>query len=102
MRERVGRKIGIVEDRRFGLAREETDLQFLPELAGICALLSAPQPFQVTPGQVAMSQAVMGHRQEDPVLWIPRATLEPNPFLQPVDRVLESTGAIEGGARVLR
>ncbi len=67
-REGIGGEDRIVEDRRFGLAREETDLQLVPELAGICALRSAAERFQVTTGQVAMPQAVMGHRQEDPVL----------------------------------
>jgi hypothetical protein len=43
------------------------------------------------------SEAVMDLRQEDPVARFTRPALELNPFFEPADRILESSGAVQGG-----
>ncbi len=40
----------------------------------------------------------MSHRQEDPVARFTHPALELNPFVQPADRILLSSGAAHGGA----
>ena len=53
-------------------------------------------------GLVAMLEAVMGHRQKDPVRRFTLPPLELDPFVQPADCILESSGAVQGGASEFR
>ena len=67
MRERIGREDRVVEDHRLGLATEEADFQFVPELIRIGTRLAVAEPVEPAASLFAMPEAVVGHGQEGPV-----------------------------------
>ncbi len=87
MRERVGREDRVVEDHRLGLAAEQADLQLVPELGRVRAELMIPQLVEPAASLIAMTQAVVGHRQERPIRGHTSAAPEPDAFLEPAGAV---------------
>ena len=67
-RERIGWEDRVVEDHRLGLAAEEANFQFVPELVGIGARLAVAEPVEPAASLVVMSETVVSHRQEYPIL----------------------------------
>ena len=98
MREGIGREDWVVEDDRLGLATEEAELQFIPELVGGPARLVAAEPFEPAVRFRTMPEAMMGHGQEGPIegCILPLSRL--HGLLQPPDRFLEPSRTIQGCA----
>ena len=97
-RERVVRECRVVEDHGLGLAPQQADFHIVPELGRVGARLMLTQAFEPAPRLVAMAQAVMGHRQERPVLGRSLPAPVPDGFLEEVDRLVEPAGAVQHAA----
>ena len=87
----------VVEDQRLGLAAQQADLQLLPELVGSASGPMILQPIEPVEGKVAMSQPLVGHRQERTVPRPARPAPKADVFLQAVHGLVASAGAVQCG-----